>query len=126
MSFSRLLKKEETFEEEFTENLESKVSTAKKRKPPEKPTMPTKKAPSKIECSADGPPINDTFNVLQDTVQTNSKKRDVCDIFSEYIAEELRKHDDRTRMILQHKIHNLLFQAAVNKQEFLAQWETQS
>ncbi|XP_050312310.1 uncharacterized protein LOC126747615 isoform X2 [Anthonomus grandis grandis] len=40
-------------------------------------------------------------------------KDDECALFGAYIAEKLRKFDDKTRITLQHDIHGLLFQAEV-------------
>lgn len=42
-------------------------------------------------------------------------------MFGEYIAEKLRKHDNRTRMWLQHQIHNLFFEAEMDRQQYEAQ-----
>jgi hypothetical protein len=42
-------------------------------------------------------------------------ERDSCDIFGEYVATELRKYNERTRSIVQHLIHNILFDADMKK-----------
>lgn len=42
-------------------------------------------------------------------------ERDCCDIFGEYVATELRKYNERTRSIVQHLIHNILFDADMGK-----------
>lgn len=108
------MKDEEPVEEEcITVKLEPKEAVVKRKYQPEA----TKNETSSIEYVL----FNDELNHSQSTVQRDTKKRDVCDIFGEYIAEELRKHDDRTRMILQHEIHNILFQAVVNPQKFSTQ-----
>lgn len=112
------MKDEESSEEEpIAVKLEPTEVAVNRNYQPEKTTEATKKGTSSIEYVL----LNDELNPLQSTVQRDSKKRDVCDIFGEYIAEELRRHDDRTRMILQHKIHNLLYQAVVNPQNLSAQ-----
>ncbi|GBP46713.1 hypothetical protein EVAR_86966_1 [Eumeta japonica] len=36
--------------------------------------------------------------------------RDECDVFGEYIANALRKHDERTRAMIKHAIGNILFE----------------
>ncbi|XP_044745422.1 uncharacterized protein LOC123307254 [Coccinella septempunctata] len=41
------------------------------------------------------------------------EKKDDCAIFVEFIAEKLRKFDDRQRAILQHAIHDLVFRAEI-------------
>lgn len=43
------------------------------------------------------------------------KKRDECDIFGEYIANSLRKHDDRTRSMIKHAINNILFEQEMKR-----------
>lgn len=48
--------------------------------------------------------------------QTEEKK-DESGMFAEYIAEKLRKMKKRTRAILQHQIHNLIFQAEMDEQD---------
>ncbi|KAF5285486.1 hypothetical protein FQR65_LT13231 [Abscondita terminalis] len=50
----------------------------------------------------------------QRTLEVDTQS-DECSIFGEYIATKLRKHDDRTRTILQHRIHNILFQAEMDQ-----------
>ncbi|GLV41474.1 hypothetical protein CBL_06704 [Carabus blaptoides fortunei] len=62
-------------------------------------------------CPED-PRIKEPCSMLQSTV----KIEDECSMFGEYIAEKLRKHDSRTRMILQHQIHNVLYEAEMNKE----------
>ncbi|XP_068617795.1 uncharacterized protein [Battus philenor] len=43
------------------------------------------------------------------------KKKDECDSFGEYIAESLRKHDQRTRSMIKQAINNILFEQEMKK-----------
>ncbi|XP_017885680.1 uncharacterized protein LOC108628351 [Ceratina calcarata] len=83
--------------------------------PPSKALVSPKKSVPRRKCFKH-PRINDAFHILKRTIQSNRTKDD-SSIFGEYIAEKLRKHDPRTRMILQHQIHNLLFQAEINPEQ---------
>ncbi|KAM3957524.1 uncharacterized protein ACR2FA_008491 [Aphomia sociella] len=44
-----------------------------------------------------------------------SRKKDECDSFGEYIADSLRKHDDRTQSMIKQAINNILFEQEMKK-----------
>lgn len=44
-----------------------------------------------------------------------SKKKDECDSFGEYIADSLRKHDDKTQCMIKQAINNILFEQEMKK-----------
>lgn len=43
------------------------------------------------------------------------KKKDECDSFGEYIADSLRKHDERTQSMIKQAINNILFEQEMKK-----------
>ncbi|CAH2043027.1 unnamed protein product, partial [Iphiclides podalirius] len=43
------------------------------------------------------------------------KKKDECDSFGEYIADSLRKHDDRTQSMIKQAINNILFEQEMKR-----------
>lgn len=44
-----------------------------------------------------------------------SRKKDECDSFGEYIATSLRKHDERTQSMIKQAINNILFEQEMKK-----------
>lgn len=88
--------------------------------PPRKKFVSPKRLAQKRKRYED--PRIKAFEILQKAVKI--EKKDECAMFAEYIAEKLRKHENRTRMILQHQIHNLLFQAEMNMEEMESQPST--
>ncbi len=54
--------------------------------------------------------VNDTYSILQSTVQTPvPKEKDICDIYGELIAAKLKAMDENSREICMNRIDNLLF-----------------
>lgn len=44
-------------------------------------------------------------------IKKTSPEKDECAMFGEFIVEKLRKLENRTRSILEYKIHDLIFKA---------------
>ncbi|XP_028167670.1 uncharacterized protein LOC114358010 [Ostrinia furnacalis] len=44
-----------------------------------------------------------------------SRKKDECDSFGEYIADSLRKHEDKTQSMIKQAINNILFEQEMKK-----------
>lgn len=44
-----------------------------------------------------------------------TRKMDECDSFAKYIADSLRKHDDRTQSMIKQAINNILFEQEMKK-----------
>lgn len=44
-----------------------------------------------------------------------TRKKDECDSFGEYIADSLRKHDERTQSMIKQAINNILFEQEMKK-----------
>ncbi|KAJ2945356.1 hypothetical protein O0L34_g155 [Tuta absoluta] len=44
-----------------------------------------------------------------------TRRKDECDSFGEYIADSLRKHDDRTQSMIKQAINNILFEQEMKK-----------
>ncbi|XP_013196532.1 uncharacterized protein LOC106139605 [Amyelois transitella] len=44
-----------------------------------------------------------------------AKKKDACDSFGHYVADSLRKHDERTQCMIKQAINNILFEQEMKK-----------
>lgn len=73
--------------------------------------MSPKKVAPKRKRTED-PRIQEAFNILQSKIQV---QKDECFMFGEYIVEKLRSFNPRTRAMLQHQIHNVIFQAEMEE-----------
>lgn len=56
------------------------------------------------------PRIEEAFQIMKDVA---GKKRDECDVFGEHVANKLRKYDNHTRVLVEHHINNILFDADI-------------
>ncbi|XP_053610573.1 uncharacterized protein LOC128675291 [Plodia interpunctella] len=57
--------------------------------------------------------ILETLKLIKSSNLT--KKKDECDSFGEYIANSLRKHDERTQSMIKQAINNILFEQEMKK-----------
>lgn len=81
---------------------------------PRKPKLSTtvkkrlvKEISDKLDCKL--------LEVVRLLRRDHSKKKDECDSFGEYIADSLRKHDDKTQCMIKQAINNILFEQEMKK-----------
>ncbi|KAK7869068.1 hypothetical protein R5R35_000787 [Gryllus longicercus] len=55
--------------------------------------------------------VNESYNTLKQTTIPELEERNECVIFGEYVTKKLSKFDDHLSALVQHEIHNILFQA---------------
>lgn len=53
--------------------------------------------------------------VLRLLRRADNKKKDSCDSFGEYIADSLRKHDEKTQAMIKQAINNIIFEQEMQK-----------
>lgn len=71
-----------------------------------------KKHPPKRRHPED-PRIEEAFNILKSKAG-ESKEKDECGIFADYMMAKMRKMNSRERAVLQHEIHGLLLRAEMS------------
>lgn len=85
--------------------------------PVHKPRLPRKRKIIRSPTTSGGTKIE---NVILETLKilrrsNITKKKDECDSFGEYIADSLRKHDERTQAMIKQAINNILFEQEMKK-----------
>ncbi|KAK7575720.1 hypothetical protein V9T40_012006 [Parthenolecanium corni] len=98
-------------------------SPAKKLfKSPKKVILSLKKAPKRKhpEERSEDPRVAEAYDYLISKKQkedspSRNKMKDECDLFGEFIASQLRKEDSKTRDLMMHEIHGVIFNVKCNK-----------
>jgi hypothetical protein len=67
-----------------------------------------RKPPKKRKCNED-PRITEAYDILKGT------PKDDCAVYADYVAATLRNLDERSQVIVRHKINSILFEAEMNK-----------
>ncbi|XP_049875617.1 uncharacterized protein LOC126373540 [Pectinophora gossypiella] len=73
-------------------------------------TRPMKRRVVREAAPAPDSRVGEALKLLRRT-----RKKDECDSFGEYIADSLRKHDERTQSMIKQAINNILFEQEMKK-----------
>lgn len=74
---------------------------------------PQKRSWSKTKVKED-PRLTMAFNYLEKKSAVSDRPKDDCQLFADYVANKIRKFNDRYRATAQHRISNVLFELEIS------------
>jgi len=71
----------------------------------------------KLTREKEDPRIAEAFGYLKEVTTTSLQEKDQCKLFGDFVADYLRKFNNRVRAFALHKIHNLLYELEMSTYE---------